>query len=232
MRSKEILLVFLIFIVGNVFFTGCIDSDDENDSGDQQDNGYTNFDIESMNSYVNNMSKDALSAEEEVGILYMREEEKLARDVYQTLYDKWQKNIFINIAVSEETHTQSVLSLIIKYNLTDPFIDEAGIFKNETLQNLYTSLINEGSSSLVDALKVGALIEELDIIDIQDYIDISDNQDIIFIYENLMMGSRNHLRSFVRTLKNEGVSYSPTYLSLNEFNEIIESGMETNQYRK
>ena len=227
---KKYYWVFIIIMI-LISITGCIETSENGDKGDQKDEGYTNFDASSMSEMINSMPKESLSIEEEIGILFMREEEKLAKDVYLTLYDKWSKNIFSNIANAEETHTQSLELLIIKYNLTDPFIDEVGSFQNQTLQSLYFNLVENGSTSLIDALIVGALIEEIDIIDILDYLEVNDNQDITFIYENLMMGSRNHLRAFVSNLDKEGVSYSPKYLSQTEFEDIIEAEMESNQYR-
>ena len=39
-----------------------------------------------------------LSAEETASLLFMREEEKLARDVYNALYATWGQQTFLNIA--------------------------------------------------------------------------------------------------------------------------------------
>ena len=53
-----------------------------------------------------------ISDEEATGLIFMREEEKLARDVYLTLYDVWETAVFDNIASSEQTHMDAVLMLI------------------------------------------------------------------------------------------------------------------------
>ncbi len=168
-----------------------------------------------------------LSEGEREGILFIREEEKLARDVYLILYEKWQLNIFDNIARSEQTHMDAIKTLVEKYRLPDPVINEIGKFKNPRIQELYHKLVEMGSKSLVDALKVGAMIEELDIRDIAGYLEKTDKKDIIMVYENLMKGSRNHLRAFVSALKRHGATYTPQFISLGEFNEIISSPMET-----
>jgi len=178
--------------------------------------------------YVNSTPTGQLTQEEIDGLLYMVEEEKLAHDVYATLYQKWGLQIFNNIAESEATHVNAVRTLLEKYNITDPTKDEpVGVFTNPDLQALYNQLIEMGSKSAVDALKVGALIEETDIIDLQERIDQTDKLDIIAVYENLMMGSRNHLRAFVKTLSNYGVTYEPQLLSMEEYEAIINSAMET-----
>ncbi|WP_459202637.1 DUF2202 domain-containing protein [Methanococcus sp. CF] len=171
---------------------------------------------------------EELSSEEIDGLILMREEEKLARDVYLELYDLWGQQIFLNIANSESTHTNAVKLLLDKYNLTDPVTDDTrGVFTNQDLAELYNTLVEKGSVSLVDALTVGATVEDLDISDLQKLNEISDNQDITAVYDNLEKGSRNHLRSFTRVLERNGGTYEPQYISESEYNEIISSDMET-----
>ncbi len=156
----------------------------------------------------------------------MREEEELARDVYLTLYEKWGLPIFQNIARSEQTHMNAVKTLLDRYGPQDPASDEVGVFTNPDLQALYDQLVSQGSQSMVDALKVGALIEEVDIEDLKSWIAKTNNQDIIMVYENLMKGSRNHLRAFTSQLKSYGVTYDPQVLPVDEYNEIVSSPME------
>ncbi len=177
---------------------------------------------------INSFPAEEVSPEESEGLIYMREEEKLARDVYLYLYDLWGLRVFSNIASSEQTHTDAIKYLLVKYNIDDPVeVDSLGLFKNETLQNLYNTLTAQGKDSLVAALKVGALIEEVDIQDLHEELDeYVDNQDIQYVYENLMRGSRNHLRAFVSNLAAQGVTYEPQILSQEEYDEIINSPME------
>jgi hypothetical protein len=153
----------------------------------------------------------------------MREEEKLARDVYITLNELWNRRVFGNISGSEQRHMDAIKTLIDRYQLDDPVgVDSLGMFKNKTLQELYNKLIEQGSVSLIEALKVGALIEEIDILDIQNELNEQvDNQDINFVYSNLLKGSYNHLRAFVRNLNRTGVIYIPQKLSENEYLSII-----------
>lgn len=183
-----------------------------------------------IRSAILNMPVTPLSEEEQNGILYMREEEKLARDVYLELYDQIKMPIFWNIAGAEQTHMDSVKLLIDRYGLVDTATDEVGSFTNEELQALYDNLIEMGSTSLEDALKVGATIEELDILDLEIRTAETEKEDIIQVYASLMKGSRNHLRSFVRTLERQGFDYSPQYLSQEEFDMIVTSSMETGPY--
>jgi hypothetical protein len=168
-----------------------------------------------------------LSDAEAEGILYMREEEKLARDVYLTLYDRWQMQVFSNIASSESTHMEAVKTLIDRYELDDPVAGRGvGEFTNEELQALYDQLVEQGSRSLVDALEVGAAIEEIDILDLEQYVAQTGKADILSVYDNLTRGSRNHLRAFVSSLERQGVTYEPVYMSIEQFEDILGSGVE------
>jgi len=116
----------------------------------------------------------------------MREEEKLAHDVYVTLYEQWGLPIFQNISQSEQAHTEAVKALLERYGVADPATGTIGTFSNPELQSLYTDLIARGSQSLVEALKVGVAIEELDILDLQERLVQTDNADIQQVFNNLL----------------------------------------------
>ncbi|WP_010478142.1 DUF2202 domain-containing protein [Thermococcus zilligii] len=160
--------------------------------------------------------------EEASGLLYMVEEEKLARDVYLTLYEQTGLKVFEHISNSEQRHMDAVLSLIEKYNLTAPdTLSEVGVFQNGELQALYDQLVEQGSRSVEDALKIGAIIEETDIKDLEDWIARTDNEDIKTVYGNLIAGSENHLRAFVRNLEARGVSYTAQVLPEEQVDGIL-----------
>lgn len=167
-----------------------------------------------------------LTEEETDWLLFMREEEKVARDSYLVLGDLWGLTIFGNIAVSEQAHMDALKNLIDCYGLEDPVIPGIGVFSNPLLQELFDNLMTEGAKSAMDGLYVGAAIEETDIVDIQDAIDITDNLDIVSTYESLMCGSRNHLRAFIRHIEINGESYIPSVLDEEVFWAIAYSDME------
>ena len=164
-----------------------------------------------------------LSEEEIADLLFMREEEKLARDVYAYLYTQWNLPVFQSIAQSEQNHMDSILELLDAYGLEDPVAQTAsGEFVNSDLQGLYDSLIARGEQSLEDALRVGALIEEVDILDLVDAIEHTDKADIERVYSNLLFGSENHLRSFTSQLsRHVGVTYEPVQLDQETYQGII-----------
>jgi len=164
----------------------------------------------------------ALSELEIEGLLFMREEEKLARDVYAMLYSTWNIPIFQNISASEQAHMDALKVLVDRYNLTDSVLAAPGTFTNPDLQMLYDELVARGSLSLAEALKVGAAIEEIDILDLQSNLAQTDNPNIQQVYNNLLRGSENHLRAFAQTLLTQtGETYQPQYLSLEAYQAII-----------
>ena len=172
-------------------------------------------------------SAESLTDEEIDGLMFMREEEKLAFDVYMTFADDHGLPIFSNIASAEDQHMTAVLGLIEAYGLDDP-VDESpiGEFANEELQKLYDDLIKAGSVDPASALEVGAIIEEVDILDLERYLAGTTNADIIRVYENLLRGSENHLRAFVSQLESAGVDRDdPTHMDEDAYEAILESGM-------
>jgi hypothetical protein len=192
------------------------------------ESGSTSVDELALASTVAPYPAGELSVEEAAGLLYMREEEKLAHDVYMTLYEKWGLPIFQNIANSEQTHTEAVKSLLGRYGLEDPAAGNGvGVFTDPTLQSLYDQLVDTGDASLAAALGVGAAIEEIDILDLEVRLTQTDNRDITLVYDNLASGSRNHLRSFVSTLERQaGEVYQPQYLDQASYDAIISTGIE------
>ena len=180
-----------------------------------------------VESEVVSSTVEELTVLEADNLLFMREEEKLARDVYLTMYEAWGLNIFSNIAASEQTHTDAVAEMLDKYKLPDPVVDDrAGIFVNQELANLYDTLLARGYLSSLDALKVGALIEEVDMVDLKRAIEETDNEDIQVLYENLLSGSRNHLRAFVGLIEDQGIVYEAQFLTQEEVDAIVDSPIE------
>jgi len=166
--------------------------------------------------------------QEKAGLILMREEEKLARDVYLALEEKWGLKVFGNIAQSEQSHTDAVKELLDRYGIEDPVKDDAiGAFTSKEMQELYGQLLERGSKSQDEALQVGALIEDLDIKDLEELIAQTDNEDIKIVYDNLTRGSRNHMRAFIRNIERNGGEYKPQYINQKTFEGIIQSDQES-----
>jgi hypothetical protein len=167
-----------------------------------------------------------LTIEEQESIVYMREEEKLARDVYLTLGEYFDTNIFRNIAAAEQKHMDRVKRLLDEYSLVDPVTDNTiGVFTNPVFSEFYDSKTNN-DVEIKEAILTGILIEETDIMDLQKAINDTDKADIQNIYGNLLRGSRNHLRAFVRKLESMGIVYEATVLDQTVADAIVNSPTE------
>lgn len=218
-KIKHVTLVLLVLVF--LFSGAAVFAQNRGAGGGGTENSY----IEEL---IEEIPKRSLSGAEREGLLLMREEEKLARDVYAALYDKWGIRVFDNISRSEESHMESVKLLLDRYGIADPVgRDKEGDFENPVLQKLYDDLVAKGSVSLEAAFAVGAEVEELDIADLKRLISETDNDDLKVVYLNLEKGSRNHLRSFYRQLQQEGADYTPVHISRAEFTSIIRSSGET-----
>jgi len=144
---------------------------------------------------------------EAAGLLFMREEEKMARDVYAYLYDKYKLPVFKNISKSENVHMTAVLRLINGFKITDNSNNNPGEYANQELKDLFVALKAKGDVSVVEALKVGVDIELKDIKDLKDELALVQNASIKTVYTNLSKGSEAHLKAFTFNLKVRGVVY-------------------------
>ena len=143
-----------------------------------------------------------LSNAERDRLLLMREEEKMAGDVYRYLADKWKLRVFSNIAESEDRHFEAVGRLLDRYKLTDPTIGlGAGVYRSTVITALFQQLIAKGNVSVQDALEAGVTIEKLDIQDLVSGLLETRQSDIKRVYTNLFNASLQHLESFETTLE-------------------------------
>lgn len=169
------------------------------------------------------LAQSSLSDVEIGHIVFMREEEKLARDVYLAMYDLWGLRIFDNISQSEQRHMDAIGQLIEIYGLVDPVVDDTpGVFVNVDLASLYAQLIAQGTASMIGALSAGALIEDIDIVDLRSALEVVTHSNVQQVFENLESASCNHLRAFVGWLDSLGEVYTPRYLTQAEFDAIMD----------
>ena len=163
-----------------------------------------------------------LSAAEEATLVHMREEEKLARDVYTEMDGTWAYKVFLNISGSEQNHMDAMLKMLDKYEVPDPAEGNGpGEFTDGSISSLYTALVNRSEISLLEAFMVGGYIEEMDIIDLEAAIAETDKASLTNAYSNLLAASRNHLRTFVSHVRNLGEEYEPQLMSEDDVNAIV-----------
>ena len=231
MKMKIVNLIKILGFVA-VFTLGACNSENLQETNLQDESMNFNYsqndDFAQQMDCLDSIPLGDLTDKEIQGLLFMREEEKLAHDVYIVFFEKYNRRIFKNIARSEQKHTNAVLRLINRYELTDPVsTNDIGVFVNQDLQDLYDALIAKGNNSLIDALAVGAEIEEVDILDLKRWMaDIVENDDLLFVYNNLLRGSRNHLRAFNRNLENLNIVYVPQHLDQADYDLIVNSRNE------
>jgi hypothetical protein len=140
-----------------------------------------------------------LSQDEIDSLLYMYQEEKLARDVYQTLAQAHDSRLFARIAESETRHMAAVRSLLEAIPGMDVMeVDSVGVYRDDAFGDLYEQLVTEGSASLEAAYAVGVWVEEADIAELQSELQTVENASVRLVYEKLLRGSTQHLRAFQR----------------------------------
>jgi hypothetical protein len=165
--------------------------------------------LSGCNGSNNDTLNDTLQVTEEQKdiLLYMYQEEKVARDIYIYLGNLYPaENTFAYIQLSEQRHMDVVEELCVKYNVDISAVDEdaIGVFILPALQTLYDDLIVKGSVSLLAALQVGVLIEETDITDLEEA-SVGMPSDVVNVFENIKEGSLSHLDAF-----NYSISKLPT----------------------
>jgi len=229
-RTRILIAGLLLMSAGFLFALGTTEQRGKGNQGNGKGSGSEISASESDTLFaqeIGKLPKQPLSPQEREGLLYLREEEKLARDVYLFLGEKFNVQAFLNIAKSEETHMAYVKILLDKYGIPDPVGSNAqGVFTNPEFTKLYKELTQQGSVSAGEAFKVGMLIEELDLADLDRVLKEADNTDIRIMYHNLAKGSRNHLRAFSRQLEREKVSYKPVQISSTLFTKILSTPQE------
>ncbi|WP_082132694.1 DUF2202 domain-containing protein [Bizionia psychrotolerans] len=198
---------FFVLLLSFAFLISCSDADDDIQKGKNQDSNQilTEADIEAL--------------------LFMLEEEKLARDTYTYLNDLWSINQFDNIKNSEQSHMDAIENQLVQNNINYSILPP-GEFANQELQDFYNQFFIDGAVSPENAFQIGATIEDLDIVDLQNYIDSTSNTNLITIFGRLQCGSRNHLRSFASGIQNTGDTYTPQFLTQAAYDIIIASGNE------
>jgi len=159
-------------------------------------NNHSNENLQTQTTNVDTEGVTELTQEQKDNLVFMYQEEKLARDVYITLANLYDLRVFKNITRSEQRHMDSVKGLLESYNIPVPVLsDDIGVFENEELQALYNELVEKGKQSEQDALEVGVAVEETDIADLEEKM-IDAPSDIQRVFSNLLKGSYKHLNAF------------------------------------
>ncbi|QLQ14927.1 MAG: DUF2202 domain-containing protein [Micropruina sp.] len=131
-------------------------------------------------------------------LTFMREEERMARDLYTAFAAQYgQGTAFARIATSEQRHFETMGLLLSRYGIADPAANaKAGTFADASLQELYTKLLAQGKESLTKAYQAGKSVETEDIADLDTAIKETTAADAKAAFENLRRGSQQHLAAY------------------------------------
>ena len=201
----------LIILLSTFLFIGCGSS-----STNKKNNSATTI-TQTSTSEISTELKNTLS--------YMGNEERLAYDIYLRLYQEYPITQFYNIAMNSETkHIQEVQKLVNTYvDSYDEFTNtdlnelaykdtsvsnmESGVYDIQKIQELYDNLIALGLQSELDALKVGCMVEVVDINDLLEYIELAEKEnatEVVSSFELLRDGSYKHYWAFDSALTSRG----------------------------
>lgn len=170
---------------------------------------------------------DQLRPIEAEKLRFMRQEEKLARDVYLSLYATWKEAAFKENANAEQQHMDLIKKLLNRYGVADPIIDDSiGVFEDKNFDMLFRSMTEAGNKSMVDALKVSAAVEEIDIDELQESVAESKNEDLRQVYVDLLQDSKEHFRTVVRQIESLGITYHAQYMTQQEVDKILNLGKD------
>lgn len=225
MKNRDVIISLLAIFIGACCFISCGNDEQELFIDRQESVAEISYTVPPDCNFIDISSTELTEVEEEM-LLYVREEEKMARDVYNFIADRFKKPIFKNIAKSEQDHMDKVLCLLIHYNLEDP-AQGPGVFTNSHIQDMYDELVTLGSGPITDALTAGAIIEDYDIYDINHWMTETTNENIRNVFGNIVCGSGNHLIEFDELLKSFGVEYDTEYISTEEYLAILTLGHQT-----
>ncbi len=228
MKKINRTLIIAGLLASQLIFAASCDEKETLDEQATEEFTYATTEEKSIDDLMANFidTKPLTSTEEEM-LQYMKEEEKLARDVYYALNEIWNARVFTNISKAEERHISAVMGLVEYYNVGSTNVLAPGEYESDEFKALYDKLVEQGSQSIEEAMKVGALIEELDIKDLQEKLNATSNENITLVFNNLLRGSRNHLRAFNRQLVKYGITYTPSHISQTEYDEIINGTIES-----
>jgi hypothetical protein len=216
---KNMKLLSLVAISSLVFVNGCGNTGGGTPVSSTELPSEVKVAIDAPNSILSEALANTLS--------HMGNEERLAYDVYNRLYAEWGTKQFTNIATkSEYKHITAVQQLVQKYKMNDDMnftnVDlpalgymntpienmQAGTYDIAKIQKLYDDLVAQGSTSEIEALKVGCIVEVVDVNDLDEYIALAQNsnaQDVVDVFKFLRDGSYNHYWAFDKGLKNRGI---------------------------
>lgn len=161
------------------------------------DRGHSQGSSAGMGTGLAAVESGALTSDQEIVLLAMAEEEKVAHDLYVAFGDLYGDDVFARIANAETRHLDKVRTILDRYNLTDPTVGETdGQFSSDSMQKMYDTLLAQGSVSRDAAYEAARTVEKTDIADLTAATDGVTAPDLLAVYAQLLSGSEKHLTAF------------------------------------
>jgi len=175
-------------------------------------------------SAVTKAQKITLSPAETKALINLHDNQKLSLFVYDSLFAIWGINPFGNIRSAESQHVDFLVDVAENYSV---ILDKNGSTDNKPgfttpqAETIYHESISKGSLSVIDALKRGALLEEMSLLALHEAKAVTIKSDLLHTFDILAMGSKNNLQAFNKRLKMYGITYEPGLLDQKDFKNII-----------
>jgi len=166
-----------------------------------------------------------LTADEIEFIYAVREDEKVARDLYFSFFGTFGLKPFENIGKAEDNHIKATEKLFDYYEIDYPALSENGKFENAIRQKLFDSLLLKGTPEL-EAFKVMAMLEESNIVEYGEVLKTIANPNIKIVIENLARASANHFKAAIRQITALGGTYTPALMTQEQYRAVIAIGFE------
>lgn len=171
-----------------------------------------------------------LTADETEFLYAIREDEKIAHDVYAAFSALYPAAKTISkIMTAESSHISAAEAVLDYYEIEYPPLSDTGIFEDADRQALYNDLITKGTT-LIKAYGTMALMEEETVYAYKSIQNQLTNSNLSLLLSQLIKASSNHLRATVRQVVKLGGSYSPAYLSDEEYQTIINMAFENGNF--
>jgi len=165
---------------------------------------------------------EPLGADEQRDLQRIREQRKLARDLYWDLAKHWGSLVLVRLGAAEQAHLNALDTLLDHYDLSDPVAGPAvGESGDPKFHALHAQIVEVGHRSEMAASQAGLLVEEMSLSDLAAARARTRRPEIAAVYDDLLRDSRNHLRALFRQMQRFEGEYVPQSLSLSDFEAIV-----------
>lgn len=167
-----------------------------------------------------------ISTDEQKALVQIFEQEKLARDVYSQIGEKFGIKILKNAAIGKQKQMSLILDFMTLNQVAVAFDDAQGVFKSPELRENYSAFLTEGLGSLNNAFRVGAKMEDYNIYHIDKILATQTTGKLVLLLSKLSCSAGNELKTQVNMLVGNGEMFMPDYISVKLYRSIMHDNHE------